>query len=125
MAAIDVVVPIIANIHWDSILKEFVLRITTMLESNQGNTREEERFKLEDFASVLLKIYEIWVIAHAENGYLLDFPIGDFNLLQQHLITIMSSIPAPAENTVPASYVDSSSPDFTGWTDVTDFGVTP
>lgn len=124
MPAVDTVVPIVANIHWDSILKEFVLRISTMLEESTGNKREKDDFHLEDFASVLLKIYEIWVLAHAERSFYLDFPLGDLTPLVESFTALMLDAPSQALNTNPDPYVDDSAFDVGDFEPPTDWGET-
>jgi len=125
MAAADLLVPLVAKIHWDDLLRKFVLKISEEFLRSQGNKRESDSFDLQTLAAVLAQILDVWAnIAFLETGEL-TYEIGDMTQVTDRIAAIVAMSPGVAIPLYPTPYNDDSSFDDSGFTPPTDWGETP
>lgn len=125
MAAADQLVPLVAKIHWDDLLRKFVLKISEEFLRSQGNKRDSDSFDLPTLASVFLQILDIWAnVAFLEEGEL-TYELGNLTELQERLTLLATMSPAVSIPAMPDPYVDDSTYDDHGHSDPTDWGITP
>lgn len=124
MAAADLLVPLVAKIHWDDLLRKFVLKISEEYLRSQGNKRDSDSFDLPTLAAVLAQILDIWAnIAFLAEGEL-TYEIGDFSPVIEMMTAITAMAPGVAIPALPDPYEDTS--EFREFGDPpTDWGETP
>lgn len=106
MAAVDLLVPLVAKIHWDDLLRKFILKISEEFIRSQGNKRDSDSFDLPTLAAVLAQILDIWAnIAFLEEGEL-TYDIGDMTMVTDRITAIMAMSPAVTIPELPDPYVD-------------------
>lgn len=125
MPAVDSLTPIIANIHYDDLARQFILRISEELKQITGNKREQDSFDLATLADVFLKIMEIWALLGSDSVAVLRFDVGNVPGLIVKLQDFADNPRSPVYETLPDPYVDDSAWDGTGWVAPTDWGETP
>jgi hypothetical protein len=125
MAAVDLLVPLVAKIHWDDLLRKFTLKISEEFLRSQGNKRDSDSFDLPTLAAVLAEILNIWAnIAFLAEGEL-TYELGDVGPLIDRLTLLQTMAPAVAIPEMPDPYEDDSAYDDHGHADPTDWGETP